>query len=726
MKNWKGLMVLLFAAPALLIGCTQPPEVVDDVATNVEEAVDTAADKAEDVAEEIMEAVEMLDKDDGAEVIVGDVLDYSLEPSDDWADTGSFGWVEFKLHEGRYDGEPIHYIRTDASDKDFAEANGLVHVPLLAAATAVDGATASLYVFDDGADGQMPVMSSSPAEDGFSSAWHVRTVSFDGDATLLESAADIEAAVEAGDASLDEGNLVVNYPVVKWPGGQLPVDDALDSYFGTGQLIALDEEGGSVTFKLHECYSGARYIVTDSSAGAMATDMMNIAASTGTGNLVDAGATDNIWVFGNGLEGSGVMGFQPAVFRNKAGEPGWSPFWNHFTLTWADGVEPRVLSTGAEVAAAIEAGDVKEWAGTPNTDPQGFVVNCPVPILAENTYEPAEAAAPAMLDKDDGAEVIVGDVLDYSLEPSDEWADTGSFGWVEFKLHEGRYDGEPIHYIRTDASDKAFAEANGLVHVPLLAAATAVDGATSSLYVFENGTDGQMPVMSSSPAEDGFSSAWHVRSVAFDGDATLLESAADIEAAAEAGDVTIGEGNLVVNYPVVSWPGGMLPVDDALDSYLGTGQILSLDYDAEMVRFKLHECYSGARYIVTDSSAGAMATDMMNIAASTGTGNLVDAGAVDNIWVFGNGIEGSGVMGFQPAVFRNKAGEPGWSPFWNHFTLTWEDGVEPRVLSTGAEVAAAIEAGDVKEWAGTPNTDPQGFVVNCPVPVLAPNTFDGS
>ena len=38
------------------------------------------------------------------------------------------------------------------------------------------------------------------------------------------------------------------------------------------------------------------------------------------------------------------------------------------------------------------------------------------------------------------------------------------------------------------------------------------------------------------------------------------------------------------------------------------------------------------------------------------------------------------------------------------------------------DVVAALTAGEVERLAGTPDTHPNGFIVNCTVPVL-PNTF---
>jgi len=83
------------------------------------------------------------------------------------------------------------------------------------------------------------------------------------------------------------------------------------------------------------------------------------------------------------------------------------------------------------------------------------------------------------------------------------------------------------------------------------------------------------------------------------------------------------------------------------------------------------------------------------------------------------------VGGFQPAVFDNKAGQPAWSPFWNHFTLKWTDENNARVIRTSAEIRDLINTGELEKFNGVPDSHPNGFVVNCPAPILAPNTFEG-
>jgi hypothetical protein len=312
------------------------------------------------------------------EVIIGDVLDHQLT-SDQWP--GAFGFVTFKLHEGRYNGEPIYFIRTDASESAFAEENKLVFVPLLNAGR---DAAASLYLFDGD---QPPVLSASPGdEENFTSLFHLKNVTVNDSSLTLDSVEAIEAAAADGKVSIEERNIFVNYPVVKWSGGELSVDTDKEAYLGTGQLLeAVDTDGMKVTFKLHECFPGSRYIVTDTSIAAMAP-MMSIPASPPNAALMDTGATDEIWVFANGIEGSGVMGFQPAIFDNQAGQPAWSPFWNHFTVKWADGAEVRVLKSSAEIRELINSEELELFNGVPDSHPTGFVVNCPVPVLAENTF----------------------------------------------------------------------------------------------------------------------------------------------------------------------------------------------------------------------------------------------------------------------------------------------------------------------------------------------------
>jgi hypothetical protein len=140
------------------------------------------------------------------------------------------------------------------------------------------------------------------------------------------------------------------------------------------------------TFKLHECFPGSRYIVTDTSAVPMAP-MMGVVGSGATEALRDVRAVAPITIFVNGLAGPGVMGFQPAVFNESAGHPAWSPFWDHFAAEWADPEAAVVVTNQRQLDELVASGDLILYNGLPDTHPMGFIVNCPAPILAPNDYE---------------------------------------------------------------------------------------------------------------------------------------------------------------------------------------------------------------------------------------------------------------------------------------------------------------------------------------------------
>ncbi|MGI8925095.1 MAG: DUF7482 domain-containing protein, partial [Tepidiformaceae bacterium] len=194
-------------------------------------------------------------------VLVGDVLDHALS---DGRWTGAFGFVTFKLHTGVVDGQPAYFIRTDASDEAFAKSEKLVYVPLMAKAAAAGRGAADIFVFTNGQPGQPAVLSTAPNKPDYTPAFVLNRVTFTGQAEPLGSTSAVRDAVSAGKARVERTNIVVNYPVVKWPGGEMPVDNERTGYLGGGQLIEpVDVAGGKVTFKLHACYPAARYIVTD-------------------------------------------------------------------------------------------------------------------------------------------------------------------------------------------------------------------------------------------------------------------------------------------------------------------------------------------------------------------------------------------------------------------------------------------------------------------------------
>ncbi len=321
-----------------------------------------------------------------ARAVVGDVVDFSLTP-DGWE--GAFGFVTMKLHKGAFDGKDIHYVRTDASDGDFAKAEKLVFVPKLAGLSAAELSGAA-YVFDNGASGQPTVFSSEPGRDDYTPAWTVHRVRWKGSPRLLASVADIDDAQRAGAVSVDRTNVVVNYGVVKWSNGSMAVDNEKKAYLGKGQLLEEADTGaGRVTFKLSQCYPNNRYFVLDHSMAPMAEMTFTNFSPRLHDGPTKAAATGRTNVFMNGVKGPGPMGFQPSVFDFAAGDAAWSPYWDHFAYSWKDSATPKLITTQAELFRARDAGQLEEFPGVPDTKGAVFTVNCPVPVLAPNDFTPA-------------------------------------------------------------------------------------------------------------------------------------------------------------------------------------------------------------------------------------------------------------------------------------------------------------------------------------------------
>lgn len=78
------------------------------------------------------------------------------------------------------------------------------------------------------------------------------------------------------------------------------------------------------------------------------------------------------------------------------------------------------------------------------------------------------------------------------------------------------------------------------------------------------------------------------------------------------------------------------------------------------------------------------------------------------VYVFTNGVKGSGPFGYQVDVFDSIPGEPRYTPLRSVNLVTWKDGIRPRVLGSVGEIQAAVGKGELTQ------TRP-GFVVNMPI-----------
>ena len=81
--------------------------------------------------------------------------------------------------------------------------------------------------------------------------------------------------------------------------------------------------------------------------------------------------------------------------------------------------------------------------------------------------------------------------------------------------------------------------------------------------------------------------------------------------------------------------------------------------------------------------------------------------ALANVYVFTNGVEGSGPFGFQADVFDNPPGTDGYTPLRRLNVITWVDGANVRELTSAADVLEADTAGEL-------TIEQPGVVINMP------------
>lgn len=299
-------------------------------------------------------------------------------------------------------------------------------------------------------------------------------------------------------------------------------------------------------------------------------------------------------------------------------------------------------------------------------------------------------------------------------------------------MHQGFYDGSLVHFIITDSSDPTHAELitekQGwqVELAPLLA--NAPDEALSKTYIFTNGMPGngihgfQGEVFTSTPAQSDVYSALtsHVHVTWSDGVAPrILDSEEMIMAAEVAGEITLADIPMVLNMPQIVWPDGQMMVKEdktlADDTPYGGGQVLDIDTEEMTVTFIAHRGWGPdgrtIYYIVTDATPSAPA-EMMGVVNASTSANLIASSAAVDLFQFGNGIVGSGPLGFQPGIAAGAPGDANYSPMWRIFVISWEDPDNASVLENKADIDAYQQEELISvELARPMDTD---HIVNCP------------
>ena len=254
-------------------------------------------------------------------------------------------------------------------------------------------------------------------------------------------------------------------------------------------------------------------------------------------------ALSKTYLFTNGVEGSGVHGFQGEVFTSTPAQPEvYSALTSHVHVTWNEGFSPRILDSEEMIMAAEENGQITL------TDLE-VVLNMPQIIWPEGQMMVKEDTTVT-----DDTPYGGGQVLDIDTEDME----------VTFIAHRGwGPDGRTIYYIVTDATPSGPAGMMGVVSSPTSASLIA-NSAAVDLYQFRNGIAGSGPlgfqpgIAVGAPGDANYSPMWRIFMIGWDSteNAQLLETIGDINAYNDAGLIDIGiarpmDSDHIVNCPFI-------------------------------------------------------------------------------------------------------------------------------------------------------------------------------
>ena len=257
------------------------------------------------------------------------------------------------LVRGFADGNQVFYITTEVSDEKLASYlsnltnSRVVYTPAFKYTPAQS--FANIYEFTNGIKGSGPegfqpnVADSQPGDNNYSPLWKVNLVTWNNGTTPLEltSEEDIVNAIKNKELTIKPTNIIVNCPFVPWKDGSLKVRENKtltdESPYGGGQVLDIDTKKMQVTFVAHRGFapdgSTIYYIATDASVKKVADDL-GVVFVNKTGPTLKSGSSSDLYVFTNGIKGTGPMGFQASIASTNAGDEAYSPLWRIQTLTW--------------------------------------------------------------------------------------------------------------------------------------------------------------------------------------------------------------------------------------------------------------------------------------------------------------------------------------------------------------------------------------------------------
>lgn len=251
-------------------------------------------------------------------------------------------------------------------------------------------------------------------------------------------------------------------------------------------------------------------------------------------------ATGKAYIFENGVEGEGPLGFQLPVINARPGQEGYSPLLQINLVTWNEDAQPTELRSEQDIMAASDAGQL-------TINQTGVVVNHPA-------VQWQDGSLPIREDADN-----ITDESPYMGGGQVTNIDTDNMV-ATFVAHRGwGPDGKTVYYIVTDAVPEDPANMMGVPFVPadesLVGTPAAVD-----LFQFMNGINGTGPmgfqagIGAANPDDANYSPMWRISFIEWNdpSQAKVLENQNDINTMLQEGLITLTpamEGRHIVNCP---------------------------------------------------------------------------------------------------------------------------------------------------------------------------------
>lgn len=313
----------------------------------------------------------------------------------------------------------------------------------------------------------------------------------------------------------------------------------------TSSILKLANTNVPIDIPLHKGYENGNdiyFIVTDVSDKNTASLVTN---NTGfkvnyapTLSQTPESAKGQVYVFTNGINGNGSLGYQNEVMNANPGDKDYSPLFQVNLVSWNEGANVSEIRSVGQLNQSLQNNDL-------SINKTDIVVNHPAIKWSNGSL---------MIREDnknitDETPYMGGQVLDIDTEKM----------IVTMVAHRGwGPDGSTIYYIVTDAAPKMPADMMG---VPFVQADSQLVGKGAvDLFQFTNGINGSGPmgfqagIGAANPTDENYSPMWFIQFIGWKdpSQARVLQTLSDLATMQSSGAIEITpamDGKHVVNCP---------------------------------------------------------------------------------------------------------------------------------------------------------------------------------